>query len=565
MALNYRKNSEAGGNDSFWTSYSDLFLGLSTIFLLLYVTSSLRTGTDAIQSQVTQQKLSMQVEELQSQLKMYESIKNEYIQKNAAKDEVQEYQELMDKLTLLQEDATSEKERLARESIENEHKATALNKYQQMIRNVLNANKVAKSRINTRNTIIEQQDVEIDQQEKDIAKLNQDIQTKKTLIEQGNKKIVDTEAALSQSLKKLQKSLKDRQITKKIFDQKAHLLHAENERKVEELKGVNQEYSRQLNQASQQLSQASQQLTAVSGELGKTKGALAQVEAEAKGLQSELAAKQGEAGQLRGEIDSMKSGFAAQRAKEKEAFDAELQKQKMGAAEKARREGEFRAGMLRKEQEMQGKLSGLEGRLKDTEGALSKAKEEIDTRRAIAAEIQKGFASAGIKAEIDMQTGEVVLDFGETYFESDSAGLKAQMKSILEKAMPVYSKSLFGNPKVASKISDVEIIGFASPTYKGRFVDPSSPKPEDKAALKYNMDLSFRRANAIFGYMLEKKDPNFQHQNQLMSLMKVSGRSFLEVMKPKNRGVANAAEFCKVNDCKKAQRVIVRFSMDSKK
>ena len=50
-----------------------------------------------------------------------------------------------------------------------------------------------------------------------------------------------------------------------------------------------------------------------------------------------------------------------------------------------------------------------------------------------------------------------------------------------------------------------------------------------------------------------------------MSLMKVSGRSFLEVMKVQGRNVATAAEFCKLNDCKKAQRVIIRFSMDPKK
>ena len=104
MSFNYHKNKSGESQDSFWTSYSDLFLGLSTIFLLLYVISSLRTGTDAIRAQVDNQKLSMEVDELKGQLKMYENVKNEYMN-NAPKDEVQEYQELMDKLTLLQEDA----------------------------------------------------------------------------------------------------------------------------------------------------------------------------------------------------------------------------------------------------------------------------------------------------------------------------------------------------------------------------------------------------------------------------------------------------------------------------
>jgi outer membrane protein OmpA-like peptidoglycan-associated protein len=213
---------------------------------------------------------------------------------------------------------------------------------------------------------------------------------------------------------------------------------------------------------------------------------------------------------------------------------------------------------------MQGKIAGLSGRLKDTEGALANAKAEMDARRDIAKEIQKGFQAAGIKADVDGQTGEVVLDFGNTYFDSDSSKLKPKMREIIEKAMPVYSKSLFGNPKVATKISSVEIIGFASPTYQGRYIDPKSSKKADKDALKYNMDLSYRRANSIFSYLLENKDSEQDDQKNLLALMKVSGRSFLDVMKVKSRGPASANDFCKVNDCKKAQRVIVRFSMDGK-
>jgi hypothetical protein len=138
------------------------------------------------------------------------------------------------------------------------------------------------------------------------------------------------------------------------------------------------------------------------------------------------------------------------------------------------------------------------------------------------------------------------------------------MKNLLEKAMPAYSKSLFENSKISKKISAVEIIGFASPIYKGRFVDPNSLDPNDKMAMKYNMDLSYRRAKAIFNHVLDETDSNFKHQKELLGLIKVSGRSFLEVISAPKRNVASGADFCKVNDCKKAQRVIVRFSMDKK-
>lgn len=556
MAFNYEKNKEHA-SDSFWTSYSDLFLGLSTIFLLLYVTASLRTGTDAIKNEVENQQLTMQVEELKNQLKMYESVKNDYLEKSAPKDEMQEYQELMDKLTLLQEDAKSEKDKLVQEALENDKKAKALNKYQQMVRNIIDANKVAKAKIIKRDDMIQQQDLEIDTQQKQITDLNKDISSKKQLIAMGEKKIADTQASLNKSMKELQHAYKQNKISKKSFEQKTAQLKSENQKKISALNNANQQYEQQLNQASQQLSR-------VTGQLAQTQNALSQKENEAQSLQKQLAASSVEAAGLKGKISSLKSGYAVEKARDKAAFDAALSKEKWGAAEKARREAQFRAGAEAKERVLRSQLGALEGQLKDTEGALAKAKTEIDARRTIAQEISKGFAKAGVKADIDMQTGEVVLDFGNNYFDSDSANLKPEMKTVLEKAMPSYTKSLFGNPKIAKMISAVEIVGFASPTYRGRFIDPNSPNPDDKAAIKYNMDLSYRRANAIFTHLLEDKDIRFEHQKDLLSLMKVSGRSFLEVMKIQNRNVANSAEFCKVNDCKKAQRVIVRFSMDKK-
>jgi outer membrane protein OmpA-like peptidoglycan-associated protein len=524
MSFDYNRNKHQHSGDSFWTSYSDLFLGLSTIFLLLYVMASLRTGTDAIKSQVDNQKLTMQLQEKESQLKMYEQVKADYLEKQASKDEVQEYKELMDKLTLLKEEAKTDQERLAREALETEQKANALNKYQQLVRNIINANKMAKVKITNRNDIIDEQDETIDDQKKDITDLKQ-------VVSQNEQEISTTKDALEKNKKRLMAAYRENKLSKAQFEKKKRDLQEQAESKLQELQAQNKNYNQQIDQ----------------------------INSELKGTQAALNAKSQEANSLKGEIDSIKSNFEKERARDRAALDAEIRKGKMDAAERARREGEFKAAAAKKEQEMQGRIAGLNG-------ALAKAKEEMDARRDVAREIKKGFAAAGIKADVDMQTGEVVLDFGDAYFESDSANLKPEMESIIRKAMPVYSKSLFGNQKVASKISSVEIIGFASPTYKGRFVDPESSKPDDKTALRYNMDLSIKRANSIFNYLVENRDtdPNL-HQKELMTLMKVSGRSFLEVMKMQGRKPTNAADFCKQNDCRKAQRVIVRFGMDGKK
>jgi outer membrane protein OmpA-like peptidoglycan-associated protein len=557
MAFNYEKNKNHDGNDSFWTSYSDLFLGLSTIFLLLYVMASLRTGTDAIKSQVDNQKLSTRVEELENQLKMYESVKKNYMD-TAAKDEQEEYQDLMDKLTLLQEEAKSEKDRLAQEALENGKKAQALNKYQQMVRNILNANKVAKSRIVTRNEIITEQDTQIDEQQKDITTLKSDINAKTQAIAEGNRQIAASKVELDKKIKLLQASYKKNKMTKAAYNKQMQSIKSQNEARIADLQTANQQYNQQLAQANQELNQ-------LNSELEGTQAALSQKTVEASKLHGKLAVAAGEANSLKGQIGSLKSNFASQQAEDKKAFDAEMERLKLDAAQRTAREAKFRAEAEGKARALQSKVSGLEGQLASTEGDLARAKAEMDTRKSIAKEIKEGFAKAGVKADIDMQTGDVVLDFGDAYFESNSANLKPEMKNIIEKAMPIYSKSLFGNPKVASQIKDVEIVGFASPTYQGRYIDPLSTKPEDKSALKYNMDLSYQRANAIFKHLVDGKVQGFKNQQELMSLMKVSGRSFLDIMNVQKRSISSAVEFCKVNDCKKAQRVIVRFSVDGRK
>lgn len=517
MSFNYHKQRDHGNSESFWTSYSDLFLGLSTIFLLLYVVASLRTSTDGIKSQIENQRLSMQVQDLKNQLKMYEGIKQDYLKNEASKGEMQEYNELMDKLTLLQEEAKDEKERLRQQAMQNESKENALNKYQQMVRNIINANKMAKTKIASREDIIQEQDVEIDVKEQKLADLDTQVRQKEKLISDGERKIEEANKALDRQMAELKKALKQKQISAKAYEKKLASAKAQAEERLDLLRDANEQAQNQLNTLNTQLSSAKGQLEATQGELSSAKGKLT-------AAQGALSSAKGQLAQTEGELSSTRGMLA--------------QKQGEAAA-------------------LQGKVAGLSGE-------LAKAKSEMDARKQIAREIKKGFAANGIKAEIDMQTGDVLIDFGDHYFELDSANLKPEMKDILEKAIPVYSKSLFGNDKVAKQISSVEVIGFASPIYRGKFVDPNSSKAGDREALKYNMDLSYRRAKSIFNYIIDEKTMAFDHQRDLLPLMKVSGRSFLEIFKS-DRKAASAQDFCKVNDCKKAQRVIIRFSMDGKK
>jgi flagellar motor protein MotB len=545
MSLNYKKSGDQHSGDSFWTSYSDLFLGLSCIFLLLYVVSSMRQGADSIKQQVVNEQLSQENNDLKNQLKAYEDIKNQYMKDQASTEEKNEYNELVDKLSLLQEENQSENDKLKKQLLENSKKEASLNKYQQMVRNMLNANKLAKTKINTREVVIEEKSQVIEFKEGQITDLEKEVQQNKMAIAKGEREITEAKEKLDVRLYELRTAYKNNKITRAILEQKMAQANLESKNKVQALQEEKQKYQ-------QELSGVTERLNAVASNLDETKGLLEKKTGEAEMLQNKVSQTAAEGA---AKIANLKAGFAAQQAREKAAFEGELGKMKLGAAERERRAGAFRAAAAAKERAMNDKIGGLQGE-------LGRAKAELEARQMVAKDIAKSFANAGIKAEVNDETGEVLLDFGESYFDSGSAQLKAEMKHVIEKAVPIYAKSLLGNAKISEKVSSVEIIGFASPTYKGRFVDPKSNAKEDKEALKYNMDLSYSRAKSIFNYMIDNQKDQNPYNKNLMALMKVSGRSFLEAANVKTN--VSPETFCKVNDCKKAQRVVIRFSMDKK-
>ncbi len=552
MSFNYQKHKGSDGHGSMWTSYSDLFLGLSIIFLLLYVTVSLRQSTDGIQSHIESQKIAHENEDLKQQLKVYEALKQDYLDKSATKDDSASYQELMDQLDLLQSKADQEKNELRKQAMDHEKKERALNKYQQMVRNIINSNLVAKGRIKTRDQLIVNKDQQLESNQAEIQTLAQTVGEKKAQLALGEQKIAGLNSSLDQKLKMLKASFKHQKITQKNFEKQKKQLEKETGSQVEAL--------RQKNQAvAQQLSTVNQQLSKTSGELNQAQANVSKLGEEKSALQGKMQAEQVA---YSNQINKLQGDFNGQRAKDKTAFESALAKEKLSGAAKAAREAQFKAEADGKARALAGQIAKLNGQMKATEAALANAQENLNARKKLASQIQKNFAAAGVKADVDLGTGDVLLSFGNNYFDRDRAELKPEMLAILQKTIPAYSKSLFQDPKVASKIQNVEIVGFASPTYKGKFIDPRSLDPKDRIAVNYNLDLSYSRAKSIFNVVFDQSKMTFQHQKELLPLVKVTGRSFLS---NPNAGRGLAAEssksFCEKNDCAKLQSVIIKFNL----
>ena len=210
-------------------------------------------------------------------------------------------------------------------------------------------------------------------------------------------------------------------------------------------------------------------------------------------------------------------------------------------------------------------LGEAESELAATSGELQKALEIAKDRLDVAQRIKDDFAKAGISADVDSGTGDVILDFGKDYFDTDSHRLKSGMRKTIREAIPVYAKSLFDSTSESTEISSVEIIGFASPTYGGKPVDPTELSAANQTAVNYNLDLSYERAKSIFEYVFDTRKIKFKYQDSMLPLIKVTGRSFFtEEVNVEDTGNLTREEFCQQYNCYESQRVIIKFGLTKK-
>jgi myosin heavy subunit len=576
VSLDYDKFKAEEDNGSYWASYSDLFMVLSLVFLLLYVVSSLRGGVSSVQSQEEFNRMAKENKDLKEQIQVYSTLKDDYLQTGASQKEQQVYEQLMDKLKLLKEEAKDEKDKLRIAAKENEKKELALNKYQQMIRNIINTNLISQARIKKRETIITKKDEVIDEKRQEINQLESTVKQKEEKIEKSNREIAKVNKDLEKSVSQLEQAYKRNKITKKKMQARIAKIREQSEKKVENLKQQTEQYEQELNQVSTQLTQAESQLQSAEKEIQAREQMISSLEKEKNKYKQKM--------------DSVESEYEKKIEAQKAAFQAELEKEKMSATEKLRRQVQFQQNLKKQKAAMQSKLAQIQKEAADSQkeldealadknkfaqsveklqGEKSKLSKDLKKAQAVANakkrlinRIKNNLQKAGIKAKIDQRTGDVILSFGEEYFDTGKANLKPGMKDILEKFMPIYAKSLMQDKKTAEKIESVEIIGFASPTYKGKYVDPVSLKAVDRAAANFNLDLSYYRARSIFDHIFDTSKMKYQHQKEMLPKVKVSGKSFFA--EGSQRDVASGIsqkDYCTKYDCKKAQRVIIKFDM----
>lgn len=561
---------------SFWASYSDLFMVLSLVFLLLYVVSGLRSGTYSIKTHFEYQQLKKENADFKEQIKAYNTLKDDYLAQGATESELETYKKLMDKLTLLKEEASEEASELQKKAMENAEKSEALNQYQQVVRNIINTNMLSAARMKRKSKVITKIDKSLEEKKVEVKKLNNLVETKQKEIEKRKKEIRLANQQLDEKVNQLQKAFRQNKITKAMMNAKMKKLKKKAAQEITQLQSKTQEVESELQSAMSNLTQAQREIQQKDQTIAQKDSELSELEKKKKQTEAEIA--------------SLKDSFKKARDKAQKEFNEQLRTQRLSALERSRKIKKFRDELAQQKNKLDKKVQGLEsemqrkqrelaeaeeniqrakaeaeklsGQNKDLAKNLSAAKEKLNAKKKLIAKIADNLKKAGVKASVDGKTGDVVIDFGEEYFDTGKANLKNNMKATLEKFMPTYAKSLLSDKETADKIKSVEIVGFSSPTYKGKFVDPVSLKAVDREAANYNLDLSYYRARSIYDYIFDKKNMKYEYQKEILPLVKVTGRSyFADGADRKVASKMSQKEYCKKYDCKKAQRVIIRFDM----
>jgi myosin heavy subunit len=561
--LNYEKiktKVEHGGNH--WTSYSDLFLVLSVVFLLLYVVANLRSGTVSIAQYTQLQQAKQEADELRRQIKAYDSLNKDYLKNGASSDEIQMYQELMGNLSLLETDAKNESVKAAQQARDAKDKEEALNRYQQMVKNVISANLVSAQRLKKRDLAIVERDQAIVERNNEIEVLDRSIQQKESVIDSNNKTISGIEDKLQQQIQEVQSAYRANKANKDQAEKRIAQLKADSMNRIDALRQENNTYVNQLQAAQQSILEKNREAEKLISQLSERDAKYNQAISDLDKAHQDALLKEKAAYE-----SGMKSGtqsMAAKLAQEK-AYKDSIERQNQAYNDQLQRlKGELAAN--------RDQLKGAEGKYQNDIGSLQKANDalaknlqasiaKLNQQRQLAQRIKDNFRKSGIDADVDLKTGDVTINFKNEYFDTGSATLKGGMLQILKKFMPEYARSLFQDPKIANRIANVEIVGFASPTYKGKYIDPASLSPEDRTAVNFNMDLSYQRAKSIFEPIFDTRLMQFDHQNRLLPLVKVTGRSFLATERMPGRTPSSGGDYCQNFDCKKSQRVIIKFNL----
>lgn len=218
---------------------------------------------------------------------------------------------------------------------------------------------------------------------------------------------------------------------------------------------------------------------------------------------------------------------------------------------------------------------------KEMNDLLSKLKEQDEEIKNLKSEVKQTKLShlknAAIRAKIlnDLKSIDLTKfpalslnENGSIIILLDSAFIYRKSRFVLKKSfqkqfrefLPFYAKILFKHDHSDSSIiREINIAGYASPSYKKKYVSLDS---FPHSAYSFNLKVSLDRANEINKFIASNSSGDFPFKSMLRNKLAVTGFSFLkpiqneaEVDEPKKSGS------CGPYDCRKSKRIEIQFNL----
>jgi hypothetical protein len=135
------------------------------------------------------------------------------------------------------------------------------------------------------------------------------------------------------------------------------------------------------------------------------------------------------------------------------------------------------------------------------------------------------------------------------------------MKDFLRIMIPKYASSIYENQNAAELVESLKISGMTSPIYNGKYIDINDTSPRSERARQYNMDLSNRRAVAMYNFIFDEAEMgNYQYRAALKKDMGIAALGF-QSAQPVRQNLVGKEAYCIEYNCKKEQATILQFQL----
>ena len=553
-----------------FTSLSDLFMLLSVLFLIMYSVNSLRTGLIALSERQQAQKKLDELSSLTS-IARFNTVNVAYSSNHK---EVKQLKKELNKLARLEKKAVQIKEKqkkLLDIAIDRE---INLKKYRAIVESSLYSHfgmknelskKVIEGRDLKRASLVYQNQLasknhenkliqrELDYYKSQEVDYYEDLMKKKRIIASVKKNIdLMTESykkqnkAIKKITKQLQQKVNENLRLQKSYEDRIAKIGSQKISEIDKMRERMNHVYDEKHRVEVLNSDLSKTIKNIKKELmflkNRKDSSLAQ-ENMTQILSSQLSVALKQRGQNESKILELENNLG------------QLEKKLGSANKKIKGQQSFLSSLMVNQLNVERNLASF----KEEGSRLKIAKEKLIGR------IESAFKGQGLNTSLNRINGDLTFNFKKVYFDFGSDNLKEEMKLDLESIISKYAKAVMGDKELSKLIKEIEVVGSASPTLQGRFVNMMFSDPETiRKAMNINVDLSYNRAKKIFNHLFNNPSVVFEHKNKMFPLLKVSGEGFHRGQLPKGESYESLGEmpdFCMKFDCTKYQVVKLRFKL----